>query len=126
MLPAWGNESDVAPGEADGTIYGGARMVACYFENVTWMYDPVPVGVSRVLSGDQWLTGCLQRPILDNDYLPTVYARSTYPPSAHKLACVYFIMSLGVMVSMALPLPAWLRGHLTDLMPCSLTWNIAT
>lgn len=81
-------------------------MVVCYFENVTWMYDPVPVSHeshARLLlffPGYRRRTNSIsaaQRPILDNDYLPSVYAKADHPPSPHKLACVYLIMALGVM-----------------------------
>ena len=53
-----------------------------------------------------------QRPIFDNDYLPSVY-QSSEPPNAHKLAVVYLVMALGVMFDLERREPCEQISHLS-------------
>ncbi|WVQ75829.1 hypothetical protein IAR50_005462 [Cryptococcus sp. DSM 104548] len=62
----------------------GRVLVAAYWENVNWQYQPIP------------------RVMFENDHILNAYDTAS-PVNAHKLACVFLVMALGVMYDLHRP-----------------------
>ncbi|ODN79453.1 hypothetical protein L202_03431 [Cryptococcus amylolentus CBS 6039] len=62
----------------------GRVLVAAYWENVNWQYQPIP------------------RVMFENDHILNAYD-TVSPVNAHKLACVFLVMALGVMYDLHRP-----------------------
>ena len=86
LLPDWETE--------------GQSLCASYWENVNWMWVYVSLYDLPERTDERYQI--IPRAMFDDDHLVHAYDPNA-PPNAHKLACVFLVMAIGVMFDLQRP-----------------------